>query len=113
MKLMKLTAAFLVIILTMSCKSQKETVTTENRTQLEPRQRKSAERNRQGTKARMTVDEVFKMDANGDGKLAKTEVKGRMAKDFERFDTDKDGLISREEFENAPRPKKGQRRTKG
>lgn len=46
------------------------------------------------------------MDANKDGKLAKDEVKGRLLKDFDTLDTDKDGFISEAEFENASKRKR-------
>ena len=50
------------------------------------------------------IEEVFKMDTNGDGKLAKSEVQGKLLTDFDKFDTNGDGFISREEFKNAPKP---------
>lgn len=50
------------------------------------------------------IEEVFKMDTDGDGKLSKSEVKGRLLTDFDKFDTNSDGFISREEFQNAPKP---------
>ena len=60
-----------------------------------------------------SIDEVFKMDTNNDGKLSKSEVKGKMLERFPKIDTNGDGFISREEFTNAPRPKRGQRPPKG
>ena len=39
-----------------------------------------------------------KMDANNDGKLAKDEVAGPLAKDFNRIDTNEDGFISENEL---------------
>lgn len=44
------------------------------------------------------------MDANNDGKLAKTEVEGPLAEDFDTIDTDADGFISETEFDKAPKP---------
>ena len=56
------------------------------------------------------MDELFKtMDKNNDGKLAKSEVQGRLQKDFATIDTDGDGFLSRTEVENAPKPQRGQR----
>jgi len=49
---------------------------------------------------------LAEMDANKDGKLAKSEVKGRLANDFAKIDTDNDGLISESEHQAAPRPKR-------
>ena len=38
------------------------------------------------------------MDANGDGKIAKSEARGRMADNFSRVDTDGDGFVSKDEL---------------
>lgn len=46
-----------------------------------------------------------KMDANSDGKLAKSEVKGPLEKDFSTIDADGDGFITKTEFDKAPKPK--------
>lgn len=43
-------------------------------------------------------------DTNKDGKLAKTEVKGPLLQDFAKIDADKDGFITKEELEAAPKP---------
>lgn len=51
---------------------------------------------------------LSEMDANGDGKLAESEVKGPLKNDFSTIDTDEDGFISESEFENAPKPERGQ-----
>lgn len=47
------------------------------------------------------------MDANNDGLLSKSEVKGPIANDFDAIDTNGDGYISKEEFEAAPKPERG------
>lgn len=47
---------------------------------------------------------LTEMDANKDGKLAKSEVKGPLAKDFAKIDTNNDGFISESEHKAAPRP---------
>lgn len=49
---------------------------------------------------------LTEMDANKDGKLAKSEVKGRLANDFAKIDTDNDGFISESEHKAAPRPQR-------
>ena len=48
------------------------------------------------------------MDANNDGKLSKTEVKGPLKEDFSKIDTNNDGFISKEEIEQISNPR-GQR----
>jgi Ca2+-binding EF-hand superfamily protein len=47
------------------------------------------------------------MDANGDGKLSKKEVKGPLQRDFAKVDTNEDGFITEKELENAPKPERG------
>jgi len=49
------------------------------------------------------------MDVDQDGQLAKTEVRGPLQKDFSKIDTNKDGFLSREELEKAPKPKRRRR----
>lgn len=56
-----------------------------------------------------SIDQIFEMDADKDGKLSKSEVKGPLLRDFATIDTDNDGFLSRAEVENAPRPQRGQR----
>lgn len=46
------------------------------------------------------------MDANEDGKLAKSEVKGPIKNDFAKIDTDEDGFITEKELKNAPKPER-------
>ncbi len=46
-----------------------------------------------------------KMDANEDGKLSEDEVKGPLKDNFAEIDTDENGFITEEEFDNAPKPK--------
>lgn len=90
--------AVFTLLLAISCNSQKNTTNTERPT---PRQ---GER-----RARPSIDEIFKMDANNDGLLALDEVEGPLQRDFSRIDSNGDGFITREELENAPRPERGQR----
>lgn len=51
-----------------------------------------------------TIDELFSMDENNDGKLSKSEVSGPLLNDFSKIDTNEDGFITREELEKAPKP---------
>jgi len=57
------------------------------------------------------VSELLKkMDTNEDGKLAKTEVKGKLSEHFDLIDIDQDGFITEEEMKKAPKPSgKGKR----
>lgn len=92
------------IAITVGCKSNKIS-TDEATTNIE--NRRADRGDRQGPPS---VDEIFKMDANNDGKLSETEVTGRLKENFDKIDSDKDGFITKEEFENAPRPERGQRK---
>lgn len=49
---------------------------------------------------------LSEMDANKDGKLAKSEVKGPLINDFSKIDTDGDGFLSESELKNAPKPQR-------
>ena len=50
---------------------------------------------------------IAEMDANDDGKLAKSEVKGPLANDFAKIDANSDGFLSESELKNAPAPQRG------
>lgn len=56
------------------------------------------------------ADLLSRMDANKDGKLAQSELQGRMKENFSKMDSNGDGFISEAEFKNAPRPQRGGRR---
>ena len=63
-------------------------------------------------KERPTYAKILEeMDENEDGKLAKTEVKGPLKDMFAKIDTDEDGFISEEEFKNAPKPERRERKS--
>ena len=79
-----------------SCKSNQNDATTQNQ-------------RRGGQQGPPSIDQLFEMDQNGDGFLAKDELKGRILNDFDKIDINGDGLLSREEMENAPKPQRGQR----
>ncbi len=112
-KMKKLLIAAFAILVAMSCGTQKQVsapAAPEAPQSVQPRgngerggQRPPGQRGQ-----RPSVDEVFKQDTNGDGKLSRDEVQGRMQRAFDRFDVNKDGFITREEFENAPRPERRQ-----
>lgn len=53
---------------------------------------------------RLGPDEIItRLDADSDGRISKSEAKGRLAEHFDRIDTDNDGFVSKKELENAPR----------
>jgi len=54
---------------------------------------------------RPSSDELMsKMDANGDGKLSKSEVRGPLQNDFDQLDLNGDGFLSLTELNNAKPP---------
>ncbi len=55
---------------------------------------------------------LTKMDSDNDGKLSKAEVKGPLANDFSKIDTNSDQFLSKEELEKAPKPN-GQKPPRG
>ncbi|MBW2937408.1 EF-hand domain-containing protein [Aureisphaera sp. CAU 1614] len=57
-------------------------------------------------KTQPTYSELLEeMDSGMDGKLSAAEVKGPLKEMFGDIDTNEDGYITQEEFENAPKPK--------
>jgi len=91
--------AFCALLFATSCNTQKASTEATNAA-TEQRPARQGQRGQRPDPAAMLAE----MDSNKDGKLAKSEVSGRLLQDFARFDTDKDGFITREELENAPRP---------
>jgi hypothetical protein len=52
-----------------------------------------------------STDRLFaQMDSNKDSKLSRAEVKGPLANDFAKIDTDSDGSITKAELDKAPKP---------
>ena len=52
-----------------------------------------------------STDALFaQMDSDKDGKLSASEVKGPLANDFSKIDTNSDGFITKAELEKAPKP---------
>ena len=99
--------AFLIFAIAMtsmiSCKSSKEAVADDVSTEV-----RGDRKGERGGKRNM--NEMFaQMDANSDSRLSKLEVKGPLADNFDKIDTNGDGYIIIEEMKNAPRPKRGSR----
>ena len=86
--------AVATLFLTVRCNAQKDSTSAEKKG------------NRGGGPP--SVEEIMKMDANGDGLLAKSELSGPLKSDFAKIDTNKDGFLSKEEVKNAPKPQRGQ-----
>ncbi len=103
---MKKSSFVLMFMLSLAACSSSQSTTDAPQERNRP-EGKRAEGNRQGPP---NTAEIFKMmDSNEDGKLAKSEVKGPLAKDFTKIDVDGDGFLSKAEVEKAPKPKGGQR----
>jgi len=102
--------AITIASFSLSCKTNKAQVNAESQT-AETRTKNREDRpNRGERRARPSVEEVFQLDANNDGKLSASEVKDSpLNRNFSRIDTNSDGFITKEEFQNAPKPEKGQR----
>lgn len=98
--------AVLTIAINIGCKSSKDSTTVDAPKTADTR---SADRGAKGGErgGPPSVDEVFKMDKDMDGKLSKMEVDDKLAKHFDKIDTNGDGFITKEEFKNAPKPEKG------
>ena len=96
-----------------ACKSTKDAV-EENATQsteVSTREATPRGEGQRGPRGQRDIGQMFaRMDANSDGKISKDEMRGPMAERFEIIDLDKNGFVSKEELEKAPRPERGGRR---
>ena len=101
MKNITTTLFLTAIILVVGCKTQQDSAT------------EAPTRGDNRGQERPSIDEIFRMDANQDGMLAPSEVKGPLKNDFSKIDTNGDGFISRQELESAPKPPRGQRPSGG
>ncbi len=54
-----------------------------------------------------TAQLMSEMDADKDGLLSQSEVKGPLSENFSTIDSNEDGYLSASEIENAPRPEHG------
>jgi len=61
----------------------------------------SQETGREKNEEPSSIEEIFEyLDTDGDGNISETEAKGWLKKDFKKIDSNKNGLISKEEIEN-------------
>jgi len=91
---LKLGITIMTISLFASCKSSSEAESANKTSQ-----------SRQG--GQPSVEQLLtQMDANKDGKLSESEVKGPLKSDFSKIDTDDDGYLSEKELANAPKPER-------
>ena len=90
-----------------SCRTKQNVVQSEERTT----NQRSEKQGRKGGPP--SIEKLFEMDTNGDGYLAKSEVRGRILERFDIIDANKDGLLSKEEVKNAPKPNRKGRGAKG
>lgn len=101
---LKLVIVILSIVIFASCKS----VESENKNGTSQR--------RQGGQPSV-AQLIEEMDANKDGLLSESEVKGPLKNDFSKIDSDNDGFLSEAELEKAPKPERprgqGQGRSQG
>lgn len=59
---------------------------------------------------RQGIDQLLiEMDVDKDDRLSKEEVRGPLQNDFDRFDKNKDGYLTRDELSDLPPPPKGRR----
>ena len=105
-KLLIATTSLMLTVGSTSCKSSKDS--TEDQWASE----RSTTEKRMGERAdRMSPEDLFAtLDLDKSGTLIKSEVKGRLAEQFDKVDTDGDGSLSLEEVKNMPKPQGGKRR---
>lgn len=93
-----------------ACKSTKDNVQVDDNVET----RSDRKEGKKGDKSRLSPDQMIaQMDADKDGRLSRSEVKGPLAKGFDKIDTNSDDYLSLEELKNAPKPQRGQRGGRG
>jgi len=92
------------ILLTAACSKQTQRVAGTNPSSEQRSKEDRPARNGQRGGPPTFEQLLTQMDSNQDGKLAASEVQGRLQKDFAKIDTDSDGFITEEEMKNAPKP---------
>ena len=89
-----------------SCKSKEAATDSTARTERGKHDHRGEHGHRGERGQRPSIDQVFEMDADADGRLSQTEVRGPLHRDFARIDADGDGFLTRAEVEAAPRRRK-------
>lgn len=101
LKNMKFSLIVLGIAMFISCKSNGQS----NSNERPSRDQQSGQGDRKGPPP--SADEIFEMmDADENGLLEVSELKGPIKESFTTIDTDKDGFITKEELEAAPKPER-------
>ena len=95
MNYLKLASLGLIICTAVACASQKNQTSSENK-------RPSNEM----VSAPNFYTILEQMDGNSDGKIALSEARGPLEKEFSNIDRNGDGFITNAEFQNAPKPEK-------
>ena len=96
MKILKLSVLTMSLVMFASCKIN---------AQSNSGNKSSENGNRKGPPP--SADEIFEMmDADKNGLLEVSEVKGPIKNNFETIDTDQDSFITKEELEAAPKPER-------
>ncbi len=90
----------MVVILFAAC--SKKTTSTTNTDAAATTEQKRNRTDRKGEGKPQFAELLTKMDTNGDGKISKTEVQGRLKNDFAKVDKDSDGFITEAEFKQMP-----------
>lgn len=98
---MKKLVASLSVIIFMACSSSKTATTTATAKSETNKERKNGQGDRPSITTMFT-----QMDVNKDGKISKAEAKGPLSEDFAKIDSNKDGFLSIEELEKAPKPER-------
>jgi len=103
-----------LVVTIMSCKSTSDsgTVDTQGPENMERREGRPEGGGEQGQRPeRKSASQLIaEMDANTDGKLSASEVKGPLKDHFSRIDADGDGFLTETEIENGkPQGKGGDR----
>ncbi|MEQ8416635.1 MAG: hypothetical protein RIB71_19290 [Imperialibacter sp.] len=94
-----------IALATVACASQKKQASTDK--QSAPRQQAGSQQGGRQQGGPPSFSQLLtEMDANKDGKLAKSEVKGPLIDNFSKIDADNDAFLTEAELKNAPRPQR-------